>query len=361
MPQPSSDLPSVPFNGASEGSVGHPITPAALDEALLGEPRSLTAEQLCEDAGVSEAFAQEYWRSLGLPIAPGGHTAFTTADARALREIAGVATEEGFDDSTVSTLIRSIGHTMDRLALWQVEALVDHTARAENLDDADARRELLSRLPSLQPMLESQLLHAWRRQLAALAGRYAIEFAPDGSRGESVGELPLPRAVGFADIVSFTKRTAGLGSAELAAFVQSFESNARDIITGEGGRVVKTIGDAVLFIADDATTGARVALRLAERRTAIDARTSLPVRVSLVWGRVLSRFGDVFGPSVNLASRLTEEAQPGTVLVDPATAEIFANTEEFDLMRLAARELQGFGEVTPYRLNRAAEQHTPGY
>ena len=187
----------------------------------------------------------------------------------------------------------------------------------------------------------------------------AIEFA--GARGEErndTHQLPLLRAVGFADIVSFTKRTAGLGSEELAEFVQRFEAGARDIIVNAGGRVVKTIGDAVLFVTDDVVTGAEVALGLAETSgaqlgTAAPGDPEIPVRVGFVWGRVLSRFGDIFGPTVNLASRLTEQSDPSTVLVDKETAALLATSSRYALTAQPERDVPGIGPLAPVRLQRA--------
>jgi len=72
---------------------------------------------------------------------------------------------------------------------------------------------------------------------------------------------------------------------------------------------------------------------------------------------VLSRFGDVFGPSVNLAARLTAEADPGTVLLDPATAALLAGDADFALTEKPPREVQGLGQIAPVRLQRA---YSPG-
>ncbi|BDZ40888.1 hypothetical protein GCM10025865_01870 [Paraoerskovia sediminicola] len=331
-------------------------TASRLDAALLGGRRDLALDDLAKDAALDPAQVEDYWRWLGLPVTDPAEPHFAESDVRALREISELFRTEGLDEQIQTTLVRSTGHTTERLALWQVEALVEHMARRFRLDDTSARLLVLDRLPDLAPVLEHQLLHAWRRQLAAVAGRFAAEFSgARGSASDDASQLPLPRAVGFADIVSFTRRTAGLGPAELAEFVQAFEAGARDEITRAGGRVVKTIGDAVLFVADDVVTGANVALALAdaagENSTARDVP---PVRVSLVWGRVLSRFGDVFGTSVNLAARLTEIAEPSTVLVDPATAARLRTEPRFVVTDVAPRELQGLGVVAPSRLSRGS-------
>ena len=155
-------------------------------------------------------------------------------------------------------------------------------------------------------------------------------------------------------MVSFTRRTAGLGSTDLSQFVQRFEAAARDIVSANGGRVVKTIGDAILFVADSAATGALIALDLADtlgKELDVDRETTTgglfegargvtPVRVGLVWGRVLSRFGDVFGPDVNLAARLTDIADPSTVLVDEGTATVLSADARFVLEPRPARRLR---------------------
>ena len=90
-----------------------------------------------------------------------------------------------------------------------------------------------------------------------------------------------------------------------------------------GGRVVKTLGDEVLFVTDDAASAPS-----RWRSTRVEAHEDddeLPsVRAGVAHGPVLVRLGDVFGTPVNLASRLTDEARPGTVLVDTVAAAALA-------------------------------------
>ncbi|RPF22459.1 adenylate/guanylate cyclase domain-containing protein [Myceligenerans xiligouense] len=350
--------PAAPEHGHSHALGSDTAT--RLDEEILGGPRQYTFPEIVERTGLDGNRIEDFWRWMGLPVTHPTDTWFTASDVTALREIDEVFETQEMDARARMAFVRAMGHTTERLALWQVEALVEHLARRYELDETSARLLALDRLPDLAEVLGRQLEHAWRRQLAALTGRMAIEFA--GARDETdhdAHQLPLPRAVGFADVVSFTKRTAGLESAELADFVQRFEAGARDIITNCGGRVVKTIGDAILFVADDADTGAQVALSLAEATgeslgTAAPNEPEIPVRVGFVWGRVLSRFGDVFGPSVNLASRLTDQAEPSTVLVDKATADTLASTSsEYALTRQPVREVPGIGPLAPVRLQRA--------
>lgn len=328
---------------------------------LLGGERTTSLSGLAAEAGLDEAWVERYWQLMGLPPSSPDAPEFTHEDAGALAELHDLAERENLDARTLASLVRSVGHSTERLSWWHFEALVDHVVRQNGLLDPDARRAVIRSMDRLAPVLERQLVHAWRRQTTALVTRMAEEFgdaAQDTASIRSGRDLPLPRAVGFADIVSFTRMTATMAPDDFANFIQAFETRARDIVTANGGRVVKTIGDALLFIADDVVTGARVALGLAkatEDELGVEGIAGRPVRVSLVWGRVLARFGDVFGPSVNLASRLTDQAQPSTVLLDEVTAHRLASNPHFALTTLEAREVPGLGTLTPVRLDFARD------
>lgn len=337
---------------ADDADPAEPSTLDRIEQILLGGPRTLSLARTAEQVGADVGDVRLFWHSLGLPTGDPDAVAYTDTDVEVLRASLAARDHYELSERTSVSLVRAIGHTTDRLVLWQVEALVEHMSERYALDDTSARLLVLDRLPEIAPLLERQLVHAWRRHLAAIAGRFAHEFADAHAAGGD-DQLPLARAVGFADIVSFTTRTAMLGSHDLADFVQAFEARARDVVTSGGGRVVKTIGDAVLFVADDPVTGAEVALGLAE---AFGTRSPTPVRVSLVWGRMLSRFGDVFGPSVNLAARLTGEAEPGTVLLDARTAELLAGDSggDYGLTPQPPREVPGLGRLTPVLLSRPA-------
>ena len=117
-----------------------------------------------------------------------------------------------------------------------------------------------------------------------------------------------------------------------------------------GGRLVKTVGDEVLYIAETPAAGAEISLALAEAFTRDEI---LPeARVAMVWGRILSRLGDIYGPTVNLAARLTTLADPGTVLVDSMTAAALDQDERFVLIPKDAENVRGFGEIMPVMLAR---------
>jgi len=124
-----------------------------------------------------------------------------------------------------------------------------------------------------------------------------------------------PRTFLFSDLVGFTALAQQVSDQELAEVVDQFERLAYDVVVAGGGRVLKMIGDEVMFVVEDPVAAAEIALGLAEASR--DAAELSDVRVGLALGPVLEREGDAYGPTVNLASRITAIAYPGTVVVSP--------------------------------------------
>jgi adenylate cyclase len=330
----------------------------AIQEALLGGPHTLDAHDVARIAGISVELVMDFWRILSLPRVDADEPVFTQGDAEMVQLLADLIRSHGLSMETVVSIVRAVGHNGDRVAMWQMEALVEDLE--ENRDGRAARVELLRRLPGLVGPLGELVGYAYRRQLAAVAGRYTAEFVDQAEQYDGRA-LPLARAVGFADMVSFTRTTAGLDHAELTAFVRGFENRVRDVVTFNGGRIIKTVGDGVLFVADDAVTGALVAVHLAEAFTQHirpkRARPAPPrdvsLRVSVVWGRLLAKYGDVFGPPVTLAARLCQSAGAGVVLTDADTADVLRGDPRFVLASQPVRELTGLGRLAPVRITQA--------
>jgi adenylate cyclase len=243
------------------------------------------------------------------------------------------------------------------MVVWQIEALVEDMVHEQGLTDAQARKRLVHELPALVDPLEQMLVYSWRRQLNAGVQRLAVraeaglQASEEGREGdEDDAPLPLARAVGFADLVSYTSLSRRMNEKTLAKLVQRFENKCAEIISVGGGRLVKTVGDEVLYIAETPAAGAEISLALAEAFTRDEI---LPeARVAMVWGRILSRLGDIYGPTVNLAARLTTLADPGTVLVDSMTAAALDQDERFVLIPQEVENVRGFGEIQPVVLAR---------
>jgi adenylate cyclase len=319
----------------------------ALERRLLGSERTMRRRDVAAGAGVSLLSARKLWRALGFPNLGDEDVAFTQADLEALTTIIDLVREERLTEEAAISITRSIGQMTDRMVVWQVEALVEEMVHQLGITDAEARKRLVTELPDLIEPLEKVLLYSWRRQLNAGVARLTVRAeAGLGAAGEHDDDsLPLLRAVGFADLVSYTSLSRQMNEKTLAQLVQRFENRCAEIISVGGGRLVKTVGDEVLYLASTPHAGAEISLALAKAMADDDLLPS--ARVGMVWGGIVSRLGDIYGPTVNLASRLTSLAEPGTVLVDSTTAATLAGDERFVLMPQKVRTIRGFGEIHP--------------
>ena len=204
------------------------------------------------------------------------------------------------------------------------------------------------KLTDMADALEPLLVYAWRRHLTAAISRMLADADPPSSPHQGVRRSRRVRRPGH-----FTSLVRRMTERQLAAVVQRFEALATDIVTAHGGRVIKTVGDEILFVTIDAAPAAAIALDLVETMAEDDL---LPdVRVGMAIGPVVSRLGDVFGTTVNRASRLTSVARPGrcssTTRSPRALASALAGSRR---PRCARRTLRGIGPVTPCELRRAA-------
>ena len=279
--------------------------PMQLERLILDSGRRYTPFQAARSAGVSMELASRFWRAMGFADI-GQSRALTDADVIALRRLAGMVEAGLLSESMAVQVARSTGQTTARLAEWQIDTFMEHlTAAAEpGLSRAEVAYPLVE---LLLPELEQFLVYVWRRQLAAVTGR-VVQAAEDVDMQS--GRL----AVGFADLVGFTRLSRRLEDEELGELVENFEITCADIVAGRGGRLVKTLGDEILYVADDAAKAADIGLALVEILGKDEAMPAL--RVGMAFGTVTTRMGDVFGTTVNLASRLTSIAPKDAVLVD---------------------------------------------
>lgn len=350
--------PVLPVEPAGGGS------PSAddVEARLLGQPRSMRPREVSARASVSLRSARKFWHALGFPNVGDEDTVFSETDVLALQTVAGLVRDGIFDEPTALAMTRALARTTDRLAVWQTQLMAEALGEAMGeaslptgagvepdtalaVPDPATARAAAMKLAEIADELEPLLVYAWRRHLSAAISRMVSDSEP------TMDSSGVVRCVGFADLVSFTRLVRRLSERELARVVQRFEALASDVVTAHGGRVIKTVGDEVLFVARGAAPAAAIALDLVE---AMAEDELLPdVRVGMASGQVVSRLGDVFGITVNRASRLTAVAKPRTVLVDDAMAAALASTSGFEMTSQSRRTLRGIGPVTPWNLRRA--------
>lgn len=309
-----------------------------LAAVLLGGPARYTRREAAERAGIPLELASQLWRALGFASVADDEPAFTDNDVTALGNAALLVASGLVDPAALRTVTRMVGHSMSRLAEWQARLLLELPARRPEIDG----EQLAEFVARADPVLEQVQMHVWRRQLVDATQRLLGEPAGDPDSATLV--------VGFADLAGYTALSRQLGIEELSAVLEEFETVTTDLVAEQHGQVIKTIGDEVLFTVPAAGSAAELAVRLQEQAGA----AGLPqLRVGLAQGPVLARYGDVYGPVVNIASRLTGLARPGTVLVDQLLAGALAGDPAWSLKRLRPHSVRGYAHLHATRLRRA--------
>ena len=348
------------------GSAG--VSADRVEQLLLGHAPHLTRIEVSERAGVPLELARELWRLLGFAETADDDVAFTEADVEALRLSAELTGLGVLGQDSQAALVRTWGRSFARLAEWQTTLLArvaaEHAADeagadGDRADPAGTVEAMAALVAEVLPRVEQLQTYAWKRHLAGASSRLLALSDQAASGGpDAPGETVLPQAVCFVDIVGFTSRSKSLREAELVAWIEEFEHVSSSVVVERGGRVIKNIGDEVLLVADDVATAAEIALEMLRRGD--DPDDGFPaVRAGVAYGDVVLRLGDVLGPTVNIAARLTSLARPGTVLVDERAHERLValdaerDRSAYTFRRPQRASVKGYSRLQPWVLRRA--------
>lgn len=311
----------------------------ALDYALrLGAPR-FTLPVTAGLAGLSSDEVRRLWLALGFAQPPDDEVVFTDGDLIALSELRRVLHlgPDGLDDAV--GLARLVGESFARISEALVRLL--HVRVAQQLADDDAPdvgvAVALAAVAAGSELgtIDELLTYAWKRHLAAAIRRAAL-------RGADETEEP-PQCVGFVDIAGFTRLAARLDHNHLAAVLDGFQAAAYRAAVVRGSRIVKTVGDEIMFVTDTPDVGLTVAMELA--RGFEFQGECIDVHVGIAWGGVLARDGDFYGETVNVASRLCDAAPARGVLLDRPTRDAVEAGEHGRMGTYAPALAPGLGEI----------------
>ncbi len=229
--------------------------PALLGDRLIrpGPPEHTLAE-VAERLGTEPAALAVLWRAAGFPDPDPSGPQFSDADVVALELMTAVAAEMG--DDGARQLARVIGSALARVAEAAFVASLVHAPdafvpRAESLAAAAITAERLGLMVrAAAPLFDV----VFRRHVEAAARRWDANPTLDPETVDC--------AIGFADLSGSTALSQGLGSVELVRALSELEGTASEIAIAHGGRVIKLIGDEVMFVAPDLAAGCGVALDL---------------------------------------------------------------------------------------------------
>lgn len=323
----------------------------AVDLLLGRSGGEISLEELSDQTGMEPSLLTTIWRALGLTQPEGGEPIFTPLDVEAARLFGGlVAGGTGVD--VAIQLSRVIGSSMARIAEAEVVSSALAITGDVSASTADSDVEIADRFSQFVVNTTSavpQLLgYVWLRHIHAAATR--LMLARDRGAFEA-SELEV--AIGFIDLVGFTVLSQQLSTEELSRIVSRFEILAYDTVTSLGGRVVKTIGDEVMFVVDKPDRAAEICLTLKEQYAKQKALSE--VRAGVSFGKVLLRDGDYYGNVVNLAARMVNIADRGSILVSDAFYGSLKGSRHYVLKPLPSRYVKDLGYVKLWSLDRSFE------
>jgi adenylate cyclase len=321
------------------------ILPSEL--ALGGEGRYTLAE-VAERSGLDADFFARLWRALGFAVPQPDEVTFTDEDVEAAANVRRFL-EAGLPEEGVLEIARLLGQSMARIAAATGRIFAETFLRAGDTE-RDVALRYAEETRQLEPLLAQALIHTLRAH-----ERANLRQAVVGSAELRTGRLPgsVEMAVAFADLVGFTKLGEGVAADELGELAERFATMALDVAESPV-RLVKTIGDAVMLVSPQVDPLIEASLQLIDR--AEQAGESFPrVHAGLDFGPVLPRAGDYYGSPVNLASRITDFARPGSVVASTVAHE--AARGDYRWSTIGRRRLRGVREPVPlFRVRPPADE-----
>jgi adenylate cyclase len=327
--------------------------PGAAYYELVGlDPPVLRRPDVAALTGIPHERTLRWWRALGFPEVPPDVYAFSHDDVEMVRRLSALSAAGLADDDTIHRLARLLGASFSRIADAQVTFIEHILAVLPDASESLTSRDRLVALVDASPepvlaFFEDSVLYVWRRHLLAALGR---RLAMDEVASEGV--------VGFADLSGFTRLSQRASADRLAELVDEFEEATVDVVSTHGGRTVKLIGDEILFVADSLPVAVDIGLDIADRLRQVPDMPA--IHCGIATGPMITVGGDVFGPAVNLAARLTSVARPGTIVIPRDAVELLAGRDDIEIVpRRRGYPLRGIGDTRIAAVRRRVHPSIP--
>ncbi len=307
-----------------------PEIPALIRSGIGIDRRPMSVRAVADESQVPIEVVREVRLAAGLEPVDDDAVVYEGSDVEAFHTLRlGL---QMFSHEEMLAFIRTVGSSMSRVA-DAAQSLFHGEVERHLVADGHEVGELIRRTieaQSLAMQLSSVLRMMMRQHLDQ-----SVQRARQAYESTSRADLMAPMVVGFVDLVGFTSRSVELDAESLADLVTRFEATANDTITTLGGRLVKLIGDEVMFVAVSPEDGVRIADSLLRE---FGSTPDLTPRGGMAFGPVLARAGDYFGSIVNLAARLVDQAVPGEILLTDELASLVSHP----LQPAGRRMLKGF-------------------
>lgn len=319
-----------------------------VERILSGGDERLTANEVAERAGVDQDFLERNWRALGLALSDPDVAVYTERDVESVKRVK-VLRDAGVPDEGILEVARLMGMTMSQLAAANRRLIADAFMR-EGDTEYDVATRFAAATEAFMPLIGESLSYVLALHLREQIRHDAFGLAEVASgRAASADEV----TVCFADMVDFTQLGETLDPEALGTVTGRLGELAAAVVEPPV-RLVKMIGDAAMIVGPEPQPVLEAALQIVESAEREGDEFPL-LRAGVATGMGLPRSGDWYGRPVNLASRITAIARPGSVL---ATEEVHAALEEaYEWSFAGSRRLKGIdGSTKVFRARRASER-----
>jgi adenylate cyclase len=307
-----------------------------MGDLMIRPGPGLTLAEISERAGMTPEEVERIRRAAGFPPAAPDERMFREADAEIFVAYSSAADTLG--EQAMLQFTRVTGSAMAAIAETAIWSFLSNI-EAPLMERKGTERELA------QANLEAARVMSMAPAVLETIFRVHVETAIRRSRQarQQYSDFEGARmAVGFVDLVGFTSLSQELEPRELKKVIDEFETEALDVVSGRDGRIVKFIGDEVMFVALDGPSACDAALTLLETFGKRD--WNIQPRGGLALGELSARAGDYFGPVVNAASRIAELAVPNEILVTAAMRDDGESVPGLRFDAAGRRMLKGFDE-----------------
>jgi adenylate cyclase len=320
------------------------------DRVVVGRER-YTAAEVSAATGIAESFLTEVRRAMGLPIPEPDEAVYTEAELASTRMIH-VARAAGISDEEVLDLLRVLGRSLSQAA-ESLRALPLRLVLEPGMSEFELAKQYAAAAAQLYPLVDPLVSN-----ILALHIRHATQSTVISEIERTGGQLPGSRevVVCFADLVGFTRLGEEVPAEDLGRLAVRLEALAAGVVENPV-RLVKTIGDAAMLASPEPEPLLGAALRLIDAADA-EGEEFPQLRAGAALGHAVLRAGDWFGRPVNLASRITSVARPGSLLAEGSVRD--AVEGGFAWSFAGERRLRGIrGAVPLFRVRPAASDGPP--
>jgi adenylate cyclase len=275
-----------------------------LERALAPPGERFTFRQMAERANLEPEFLANLTRALGLPLSEDGEAIFTEADLQAAQTVSGFRAA-GIDDDSLLEVTRVLGYSLSQIVA-ALRSMFTQSFFSPGDSEYDVAVRWAAAAKELNPVLEEVVRYLLRAQQVAQLRQGVFDLA-----GLATGSTKV--SVAFADLAGFTRLGEQVAADQLGSVAGRLTALAANAAQPPV-RLVKMIGDAAMLVSAEPPSLLDAVLGLLEAVEA-EGEEFPPLRAGIAFGEGLSRGGDWFGAPVNLASRITDKARPGSVVV----------------------------------------------